>query len=282
MARLIHDANWKGRSTRNTVSSKTGQTLALFIALTMIPYLVPGLRRYRVFLPAIRGTLTGDQTEGRNQFPRPATEALAGPSGQGSAAIAAQVAGQITRTPGEIEDPSGHALDHFLDALGRAEAGQAIARVCHYGDSPITNDGITSTVRRQLQLRFGDAGHGFILIDKPWGWYEHAGIVHDASRGWTSDPMFISRGDHLYGLGGVSFTCACAGTNATFGTATEGDVGRQVSSFDIYYLAQPGGGDFDIAVDGSPVRSVSTAMDVARSGFARVQAPRGPHTLTIR
>src|SRR5262249_31565747 len=89
-------------------------------------------------------------------------------------------------------------------------------------------------------------------------------------------------GDHLYGLGGVSFTGAAAGTNATFGTATEGDVGRQVSSFDIYYLAQPGGGDFDIAVDGSPVRSVSTAMDVARSRFARVQAPRGPHTLTIR
>src|SRR5262249_11386245 len=134
MARLLHEANWKGRSTRNNASSKTGQTLALFIALTMIPYLVPGLRRYRIFLPSIRGTLSGDQTEGRNQSPQPATEALAGPSSQGLAAIAAQFAGQIAQTPGEIEDPSGHSLDHFFDALGRAEARQAIARVCHYGD----------------------------------------------------------------------------------------------------------------------------------------------------
>ena len=40
------------------------------------------------------------------------------------------------------------------------------ARITHYGDSPITNDGITGTVRRLLQQRFGDAGHGFIF-DRP-------------------------------------------------------------------------------------------------------------------
>lgn len=283
MTRFVHNAQWKERWIRSTAVSKTGQTLALFIVLTLIPYLVPGLHRYRVFLPvAIDAASTSDRSEDRSRVPRPASEAVAPVSGPAVGASASQGPGQITRVPGEVEDPSGHALENFFEALRKAEAGLTVARVCHYGDSPITNDGITSTVRRQLQLRFGDAGHGFILIDKPWGWYEHAGIVNDASRGWTSDPMFIGHGDHLYGLGGVGFTGASTGTSASFGTAAEGEIGRQVSSFDIYYLAQPGGGDFQISVDGSPVRSVSTARDIAASGFARVQTARGPHTVTIR
>src|SRR5262245_14980939 len=178
MPRLIDDAKWKERWIRSAAASKTGQTLALFVVLTITPYLVPGLHRYRVFLPAAINPAPADGgTEDRSQFPRPAAEAVTGQvPGPATAANAAQGAGQITSMPGEIEDPSGHALDHFFDALGKAESGQAVARVSHYGDSPITNDGITSTIRRQLQRRFGDAGHGFILIDKPWGWYEHAGI----------------------------------------------------------------------------------------------------------
>jgi lysophospholipase L1-like esterase len=267
---------------RMGAAGKTAQTLALFVVLTIIPYVVPSLRRYRVFLPAgFRPARSGDHIEDAGGLAVLAQPAPLGEVLDPARASIPASGGQINPTPGQIEDPSGHALDHFFDALGKAEAGQRVARVCHYGDSPITNDGITSTVRSQLQLRFGDAGHGFILIDKPWGWYEHAGVMRDASRGWASDPMFIARGDHLYGLGGVSFTSEHDGTSATFGTATEGQVGRQVSSFDIYYLAQPGGGDFDIEVDGSPVRRVSTARDVVVSGFAGVQVPAGPHKLNV-
>jgi lysophospholipase L1-like esterase len=264
-------------------AGKTGQTLALFIVLTMIPYLVPGLHRFRVFLPAgLWPARASDPVREASPSAQPGDSGALGKGSDGLAASVRSVPGQVNLTPGQIEDPSGHALDHFFEALTKAKAGQAIARVCHYGDSPITNDGITSTVRRQLQLRFGDAGHGFILIDKPWGWYEHAGVTHDASRGWVSDPMFIARGDHLYGLGGVSFETDRAGTSASFGTATEGEVGRQVSSFDIYYLAQPGGGEFDVEVDGGQVRRVSTARDVVVSGFTEVQTSGGPHTLTVR
>src|SRR5262249_15566482 len=83
----------------------------------------------------------------------------------------------------------------------------------------------------------------------------------------------------LYGLGGVSFTATSA--SATFGTAKVGDVGGQVSSFDIYYLAQPGGGDFDIEVDCQSVRSVSTALDGIASGFAPAEGPPWTHNLRI-
>jgi len=282
LARLKAGTFDRASGNRMGAAGKTGQTLAVFVMLALIPYLVPGLRRYRVFLPAgFRAERAVDQATGASPFDQLAETGPLGAvsdASRTSAPVGAARAGFVT---GQIEDPSGHALDHFYEALGKAKAGQGIARVCHYGDSPITNDGITSTVRKQLQLRFGDAGHGFILIDKPWGWYEHAGVTQDAGRGWASDPMFIARGDHLYGLGGVSFTSDHADTTATFGTAADGEIGRQVSLFDIYYLAQPGGGDFDIEVDGSQVRRVSTARDVVVSEFAGVQVPRGPHTLSI-
>jgi len=263
-------------------AGKTGQALALSVILALIPHVVPGLRRYRVFLPAgFRAERAVDQATGASPFDQVAETGAPGVVSDASRGSGPSGPGRSGFATGQIEDPSGHALDHFFEALSRAKGGQGIARVCHYGDSPITNDGITSTVRKQLQLRFGDAGHGFILIDKPWGWYEHAAVTHDATRGWTSDPMFIAHSDHLYGLGGVSFTSDHADTTATFGTAADGEIGRQVSSFDIYYLAQPGGGEFDLEVDGSPVRRVSTARDVVVSEFAGVQVPRGPHTLSI-
>jgi lysophospholipase L1-like esterase len=188
----------------------------------------------------------------------------------------------VSARPGEIEDPSGHALDHFFASLSKNEAEGGQVRICHYGDSPITNDGITSTVRRKLQQRFGDAGHGFILIDKPWGWYGHTGVTQDASRGWSSDPIAISRGDHYYGLGGVSFTAESAGVTATFGTADTGDTGRSVSAFDIYYLARPGGGDFDVQIDGKTIERVSTASDEIKSGFHRINVEEGAHTMTMQ
>ena len=67
-----------------------------------------------------------------------------------------------------VEDPTGRGMRAFyttLEKTARAEKG-AIARVGHYGDSSIATDLITSTVRENLQARFGDAGHGFVLAAK--------------------------------------------------------------------------------------------------------------------
>ena len=109
--------------------------------------------------------------------------------------------------PQVIEDPSGLALQHFYESLKQTEqqAPASLTRIIHYGDSPIMGGMLTSTVRRKLQLRFGDAGHGFVLLAKPWGWYQHLGVRHEAS-GWESDPMFIGKGDHRFGFGGAIIT----------------------------------------------------------------------------
>jgi hypothetical protein len=62
---------------------------------------------------------------------------------------------------------------------------KAITRIAHYGDSAVTADSITSTARRMLQGRFGDAGHGFILIARgSMQHYMHRDIVHRSSGDW--------------------------------------------------------------------------------------------------
>ena len=107
---------------------------------------------------------------------------------------------------GFLIDRSG-ALIPFYAALERVEAKQpgAVVRVLHFGDSPVTADQITADVRSLLQERFGDAGHGFVLVAKPWAWYGHRG-VDVQGKGWKIQPASQARAaDGLHGLGGVSF-----------------------------------------------------------------------------
>ena len=132
---------------------KTTNTIACLIAFSLLPFVVPSLQRWRMTMP---------------QSAIIPTEVLTVPI-------------TVESRPGEIEDASGQALQHFFAALNQTQNGKGIVRISHYGDSPITGDMITSTVRRKLQLQFGDAGHGFVLLAKPWGWYQHLGVKHEAS-----------------------------------------------------------------------------------------------------
>ena len=105
-----------------------------------------------------------------------------------------------------LSDPSG-SLVSFYNAIERLEAGEvgATVRLAHYGDSPTTADLITADVRSLLQKRFGDAGHGYYLIAKPWAWYGHRGVDSDSS-GWDVEASNLTKNrDGFYGYGGVSF-----------------------------------------------------------------------------
>lgn len=261
---------------------KTAQTLLCFVAFALLPYSVPALSRYRVLVPMSVLSLVHatDETAVSTVAAAPSAPVVQPALANQTSAATPPAAAQPSQ-PGEIEDPSGRALAQFFAALQTVETGGGQARISHYGDSPITNDGITATVRRKLQQRFGDGGHGFILAAKPWGWYQHDGIVHEA-RGWQSNPLWISRGDLLFGFGGASFTANTSDAYATFSTTASGTQGRSVASFDLHYLAQPGGGELWLLVDGEAPERLSTASDVTRSGFHQIKVTPGAHTLTVK
>lgn len=162
------------------------------------------------------------------------------------------------------------ALDAFYEALHQTELRQpgAVARVLHYGDSPTTADLITGDVRRLLQRQFGDAGHGFCLLAKPWAWYDHAGVTLRAA-GWEIEAATMNRTrDGFYGLGGVSFR----GDAGAWARWTFRDPGH--TSLELSYLAQPGGGAVRIVADGQIVGKVETASAAVSPGFTEMRTPR--------
>jgi lysophospholipase L1-like esterase len=166
-------------------------------------------------------------------------------------------------------------LDSFYAALTRTGRKQGVTRIVHYGDSPTTADLITGDVRALLQARFGDAGHGFILVDKPWAWYQHD-RVRLSGTGWKSSPAsrFIA-GDGFFGLGGVSFTGGMkASTRIRFESGA-------YTNFELWYERQPEGGTVALTADEVPIGTVDTSGQTREPGFASLEAPAPASTLEL-
>jgi lysophospholipase L1-like esterase len=176
-----------------------------------------------------------------------------------------------------VNDPA-RSLDRFFEALYRTETRQpgAVTRIVHYGDSPTTADLITGDTRKLLQVKFGDAGHGFCLLAKPWAWYDHNGVSIQGS-GWTIDPATQSKlRDGLYGLGGVSFR-GDAGTHTSFVLKDSNHTTLEVS-----YLRQPAGGIFQVSAEGRMLATVDTKARAVEPGYTVIGIPPNSRHFEIR
>jgi lysophospholipase L1-like esterase len=123
--------------------------------------------------------------------------------------------------------------------------------VLHYGDSPVTADSITADVRSLLQQHFGDAGHGFVLIGKPWAWYGHRG-VDVQGKGWRiAAATQVHAKDGFHGLGGVSF-------EGDTGASSRFELAEDHSQLEINFLRQPGGGVITVEAEGQKLGEVAT------------------------
>jgi lysophospholipase L1-like esterase len=195
----------------------------------------------------------------------------------------------LAKTKGSIavEDPTGKALDAFYTQLAKTKAKEkgAITRVMHYGDSVITSDFISGTMRRRLQTEFGDAGHGFLLTANPWEWYFHNDVGHGSSEGWSSSRITgPTVKDAMYGLGGVTFT-GHPGNHAWFSTAegAKAKYGKKVSRFDVYYLETPNGGDVEVKLEGNTETfSTKGESDPPASKIKSFTCTDGEAKLTLR
>jgi lysophospholipase L1-like esterase len=295
---------------RFPLANKTTAALATMLALLAIPYTSPRLRLFRVAnLPWERAAESDPDTAGTADPRAPAPQAAfsVGDQKLGATANEAEVTNALpathaaeapdpdalARTNGTIaiEDPAlpggaggAHALDPFYASLARTlrkEAG-AVTRILHYGDSVIAGDLISGTMRRRMQERFGDAGHGFILIANPWEWYFQNDIAHSASDGWSANKLTGPwPDDHVFGLGGVSFHTHDAAT-AFFSTRGEGDYGRKVSRFDLFYFEQPRGGTVLLSATGKPPEKLSTRGDAKAARVKSVSVDDGAGSLSIR
>ncbi|MEM1417491.1 MAG: GDSL-type esterase/lipase family protein [Myxococcota bacterium] len=288
-----------------------GVVVATILGMLVLTYVVPAFQRFRPWQP-------GDAVPLSSLFtPAEALYAFAGtgsPGGEGNgeelgAAVQqalgdgqedAPAVGPLVEIPASVyagiethlEDEVG-GLGPFYEALlatARREPG-AITRVAHYGDSSIATDLWTSTMRERLQRRFGDAGHGFVLLAKGYMPYRHRGIETDASDDWALREIVRNHDprDQRYGYGGVQYR-GRPGSWARFSTAERGDLGTAASRFELWYQTYGRGGLVKIEVDGEEARVVDTrAPETADGsppplgdGVEVVEVEDGAHTFEVR
>ncbi len=185
--------------------------------------------------------------------------------------------------PVQLEDTDNQGMFHFYASLRKTatKQGGAITRIIHFGDSLVASDYVSGTLRRLLQLHFGDAGHGFTLVANAWPSYFHEGVSRYATSGWlVSRIVGPYNGDGWYGLGGVSFR-APPNTLLRVGTAKRGDIGRQVSRFELAYVAEPSGGSMRVRIDDQAAGELSTKTDEKQFKTAEWRVPEGPHELEL-
>jgi lysophospholipase L1-like esterase len=274
------------------LGGKTTIALGTMLAILAVPYLSPRLERYRVArapweadveaVAAAAPTSAPRLTQGETTLKASKNEATVTNALPDTPPVDAE---QLAKTKGSIavEDATGHALDAFYTHLAdtRAKKPGAVTRILHYGDSVITSDYVSGTMRRKLQAEFGDAGHGFILVANPWEWYFHNDVSHGASEGWSSSrivgPLVK---DACYGLGGVTFT-GSPGATAWFGTSERTSHGRSVSRFDVYYMQTPSGGEVEAKLPGR-TEKFSTRGDERVSKVQSFSVDDGEAKMTLR
>jgi lysophospholipase L1-like esterase len=285
-------------SVAHPLGGKTSIAIGVMLALLAVPYASPRLERLRVVrAPWDKRDIAAEAAEmapAAAPAPVPTQGEIAlGPSKNEATVtntlpespVFAQPAAALAKATGSIaiDDPTGHALDAFYTRLAKTKKKEpgSITRILHYGDSVLTSDYVSGTMRRKMQAEFGDAGHGFILIAKPWDWYFHNDVVQGTSGGWTSSRITgpFNR-DRMYGIGGVSFV-GSPGATAWFGTSTGQTYGKKVSRFDVYYMETPNGGEIELKAEGRSER-FSTKGDTKVSRVKSFAVPDGEARMTLR
>jgi len=238
---------------------KTTLTVLTFIALLLVPQAIPALKNYMSIEPRSAATVLN--------FPlKPTTvEALVDPLASPGNLSQTLKQRLLAKAPTNLSDPA-HVLDHFYAALLKGEG----AYIVHYGDSPTTADLITADARLLFQHEFGDGGVGFVLLARPWAWYNHRGVEMSASN-WKIDVAGNSTlKDGLNGLGAVSFRGAP-------GAIAQWKVKSVHRSVEIAYLVEPQGGEFAIEADGQPIGS-----EAFTPGYASFAIPPGAAEITLK
>ncbi len=252
-------------------------------SFALVAEYVPALAPLRLLRAPPEQQATTLDPEPQNLAPVELEAARPEPIPSASATPAASTAFSDPPPKIPIESANPNALDDFFRALEvtRSKRPSAITHIIHFGDSVVASDYVSGTLRRLLQQRFGDAGHGFTLITPAWPGYFHNDVETYSTAGWKLSRVVTPFAeDGLYGLGCVSFQ-AEKNTLARIATNKKSDFGRNVSRFGISYLASPEGGTFQVSVDGAVDGLIDTHAASKEARVHTLNVPDGPHEFEV-
>ena len=186
--------------------------------------------------------------------------------------------------PTPVVDPRRRSLRALHAALRAAAAGEGQARIAVWGASHTAADQWTGHLRRALQQRFGDAGHGYLLPVRWHGGVRHQDVVIEGSAGWTVhrhrelDPVPIVDG----GYAGVAASSASPAEWMRLSTCTDNVCGRSVDRLDLWLRGGPSAGGVRLRVDGGEERLVEARQPREGVRVETLRLADGAHTVELR
>jgi lysophospholipase L1-like esterase len=189
--------------------------------------------------------------------------------------------------PGATRIENADRLDYYFAKLTLTELAipGAITRAGHWGDSVIGGDGLTESIRRKLQERFGDAGHGFHIMGKYNRWYHHRGMRYEEVRPWDNCLIIYKcqRDTMRYGYAGVTSTSRGKSLSRFQSMAKDPPpgIGDRISRFELWYQKRPDGGAFEIRVDDKVAKVVDTRAAAISDDVETIHVPDGEHSFEV-
>ncbi len=180
-----------------------------------------------------------------------------------------------------LEGPP-EARERIAALWARAQAGEPV-RLSFFGASHTGGDWWTGELRRTLQDRWGDRGHGFVMPAPLYAGYRGQDVNLCSSQGWTSGYVGkSSQPDDLLGFMGANVRASHEAAFAWVETTHSNPHGRRFDTARVFALGGPGAGTLALIVDNAPRKLVSLARPNPILVEIEVRVADGPHRLTLQ
>ena len=177
-----------------------------------------------------------------------------------------------------VENPS--ALANYFKALDHAHESGNPVHILQFGDSHTASDDWVNAMRNAAQSIYGNGGPGFIHPGHPYLGYRRFDASGSSTTGWKTDGNKSHQDDPNQGLAHISISTSLP--NQTVRLAASGE------SLGLFYMTQPGGGQFELAIDGTKMDGEKTVVSTDASetepgpGYYSQKLTPGQHEILLR
>jgi lysophospholipase L1-like esterase len=149
-----------------------------------------------------------------------------------------------------VENPS--ALANYFAALDHASDSGKPVHILQFGDSHTASDDWVNAMRIAAQSLYGDGGPGYVHAGHPYLGYRRFDTSGANSTGWKTDGNKSIDADPNQGVSHVSISTSLPSQTVRLTGSGE--------TLGIFFMRQPGGGQFELTFDGDEKAVVSTDL----------------------
>jgi lysophospholipase L1-like esterase len=222
-----------------------------------------------IALDSARNSATGPRVADR-----PAATAAAAPNDSAGAAGSPVPATSATGDAQAAEPPPSvvGALAHGAQGRRPSAAAQRPITILQLGDSHTSADFLTGEIRRRLQETYGNGGSGYVTAGRPHIGVLSATLKISVSPGWTYQALQRSEEVGEFWMSGFNTVASREGETLSF-------TSERPEAFDVIEIEairRPGGGSFEIKLDGKVEGSFDLAGQKVEPIVIRLVPDQGP------